>query len=185
MMRFSKGNGRRIFLSSLIWCVLWATLFIALKWDTYWYNSCFCICLGVFTATKEEEILGIIKNHYLPALTISALVFLVNVFCSLFIAKNEFTKFLFSGLGSIFFVITVLILLMKVRIRNKMWSFLSEISLEVYLIHPLYMKLLRNDYLSISNNIIWGLAVIALTVPTAYWLHLLLSKVASLVRKLR
>lgn len=168
---------------SLLWCAVWVGICLFGGLSIYWCNTCLCISLGIYVALYRQKIDAAVKKHYLLLGAVNTLLFLAAVLCAAFFAKSEFQKFLFSALGSLFFVAEVLLVTMSVRFGNKIWPFLSTISLEVYLTHPLYMRLLRSQLLYIPSDLIWGALVIALTIPTAYCIHAMLTKAAALFQK--
>lgn len=184
MMKMFKEKFDLFLWGSILYCVIWALLCYSLKRDTYWYNACFCAPLGIWVAIKEKQVFQVVKNHYCVVLLITVGVLTTAVICGLTIANSELEKFFFSCSACIAFAIFVHLFAMKFRINNRIWLFLSGISLEVYLTHPLVMRFLRGSFIRIENDVIWGLAVIIITIPLSYLLHLMFGNVISTVQQL-
>lgn len=89
-------------------------------------------------------------------------VFYLPVYCAwggasgLLIARNA---------ASISFVLVVIILLHWFSLGNKVTMWLGECSYEIFLLHPLFIEILRPW---IENDMVYALLVIAVTILTAY-----------------
>ena len=72
----------------------------------------------------------------------------------------------------IVFLFLVLLLMLKVRFSNKVLQFLGEISLELYLIHNLFLMGLRNpEMINIRGTFSYVIAVLVCSLVLAFLLH--------------
>ena len=70
------------------------------------------------------------------------------------------------------FVMIVLLLIMKLRFKNPVLSFLGKISLEIYLIHGLFLEMFRCPYkIYITNNLAYLAACVICAVLFAFLIH--------------
>ena len=72
------------------------------------------------------------------------------------------------------FATSLIMLSMKIQLRSKLILIISEISYELYIIHGLWLNLLKSNLLYIQNNILYSLLVILCSLISAY----LINKVA-------
>ena len=122
----------------------------------WWYNTSLIFPFGMLFAKHKEHIVDFMKHFYgLVLITVTVI----------FVALNKATEYAlntysyWSEFGTdkgyddklrclivqcpmvLFFVLLVLLIGMKLRIGNRFLKFLGEISLELYLIHNLFMGL--------------------------------------------
>lgn len=83
----------------------------------------------------------------------------------------------------IFMVVTFLLITMKVQFKNKVLSFLGKISLEVYIIHNLFIMSLRD--IIPTNDFLFILSVYVLSISMAVILHVFDKKLIQLVSEKR
>lgn len=158
----------------------------------WWYNATIAFPMGAIIGRFQKNIVTFFKKYYIPALITSLLLF-VTVFIleESVLAKygyynnmmvtpkisGQFLTFILQSLLCIQFLWLVLILNMKIEIGNKILSKIGLISLELYMIHDLYIRtLFPNTKIPIVLK--YGL-VILLGILTATLIHL----VAGYLRK--
>ena len=82
-------------------------------------------------------------------------------------------------ISALTFVILVVLIGMKVKIGNKVLAFLGTFTLEIYLVHPLFVQLFGFAFMNdsgkplyhIQNQFLYILAVILPALPIAFILH--------------
>ncbi len=176
-------NHKWIILCGSIWYIAWILLCWKINYSAWWFNTAHLLILGLIWATYETKINIIVKKHYkLIAL------FVWICFIALFIFQDkiiplfphQFTlSFVFQFFLTLLFVCGVILLSMKIRIGNRMFDHLGNISLELYLVHGLFIQ-----YLKIQNEFVRCLAVIVLSVVTAFILHIAISCILKKYRNL-
>ena len=115
----------------------------------WWYNSTLIFVVGMIFAYKEELLLGLIKKFYNMYMVITAVLFVV--FCrvthNMLIHHGYWTdknsdKYmtLFSQLFQcLFFMLLIIGILHKARFSNKALSYIGKVSLEIYLVHNVFI----------------------------------------------
>lgn len=122
----------------------------------WWYNSTILFFIGMIIARFENPVKAFVKRNYRMLISIFACLFLVLHFLTVSIIEEEggyWTEFAgISWIESVLdkfetlavqmpmiicFVLLVLIIGLKVKVKNRILSFLGTISLELYITHRL------------------------------------------------
>lgn len=153
----------------------------------WWYNSTLMIFIGILVARYKNAIVSFAKKVYwimLPACM--GLTVLFYMLTSYMLRTYSYWSETETNPGYmdkfrclscqipmiIFFVFSVLLLTMKAQIKNPVLDFLGKISLELYLIHNIYILSFRaNPARSISNNVLYIIAVLVCAILTAWVLN--------------
>lgn len=157
----------------------------------WWYNTAHFFCLGLLFARYEAIVVNKIKKHYV--------LYVIAAFVSMFVfyILSEFAQGIFSYYGETFqanfkvlrrwvcllsqiaascsFVFFVFMLGMKIKIGNKVLSFMGTITMEFYLIHGLFVELFGYCFIFddlpslyyIRNVALFVAVVVILSVPSA------------------
>ena len=163
----------------------------------WWYNSVFMIPLGMILARHEGEVLAHVKRNYgkylllhlaliVPAFKLSAMAlehfgYFNDVFP--YGAKCKLISLLSQMLCVYLLVGLILLLGMKVSIGNRVLSFLGKYTLEIYLIHGIFVEVFDHEFagmlppipspLPVSNPLTYTILIILATLP----LSLLLGRI--------
>ena len=132
----------------------------------FWYYSLPAFPAGMFWAAWERKILPRMDRHYGLWLAGS---FLFFGLCFGGALKTFGTVFFWGTACTLPFFVVVL--LRRCRFRNPALHFLGGISFELYSIHGLFLLLYRSDLIYIGSDLLWGAAVLASTIPTAWLLN--------------
>lgn len=159
---------------------------------TWWYNTLHLFAVGVITARHREAILRAAKKHYVLLLVIS-----VALFAALFSIGNYYyatcgvfhlppseplrvtLEPFMQASSAVLFVFIMAMLGLKIRIGNKALRFLGTFTLEIYIAHPLFVRLfgfasfddnVRPLYY-IKNQFLYVLAVLVISLPLAFGIH--------------
>ncbi len=159
---------------------------------TWWYNTTHMFAVGVITAKHKDRIISVLKKGYpiwlILSLAITVSGFYISSYYYDFVTtfKLEWQESAYSiaeitgqVLSALFFVIFVILVGMKVKIGNKVLLFLGVSTLEIYLVHPLFVQLFSFAFIRpsaaplyhIENPFLYAAAVVAVSVPLAYALH--------------
>ena len=156
-------------------------------YGTWWYNSVPAFIAGLLFAKNKETIINRSKKSYILILILSVLI-TISCFSIALIDKNIINRFVIliaQMICSVSFVITVLLLGMKIKIGNRFLAFLGSITLEIYLIHGLFVQLFGYCFITeaslskyyIKNLPLYVLVVLVLTIPLAFLLHFVVGKI--------
>ena len=85
------------------------------------------------------------------------------------------TELWLPAINAVVFVICALLLLLKLRVGNRIMAFLGEISFEIYMTQGLFLLLFRSDLIFIENNVLFSLVTVFGTIAVAWVIHLALS----------
>ena len=175
------------------WYILLCFMFSPGSW---WYNTVHLFLFGIIVAKNKEKILAFLQKGYVLWLILSLLITAAGYFWAGYYslipgiaeipaveALYYFTQIITQMVSAFSFVIFVLLLGMKIEIGNKVLAFLGGFTLELYLVHPLFVQLFGFAFLKdnvrplyyIRNPFFYCLAVIALTIPVAFGIHKLVS----------
>lgn len=181
LMCICKKNYRSMIILSCMWYPVYALFCIKMGYGSWWYTSTPVLIIGMFWAVYEEKIIDVINNHNsIIPLTwgLFAVSFLFQNKLKIFIPSYG-TELIFSVVTVSLFAVSVVLFSVKFRFGNKILAFLGSISLEIYLIHGLFIKVLRSDKLYIRNELIWAVLVVGASVAAGYILHIFFSAVIS------
>lgn len=154
----------------------------------WWFNSSSLFLIGVLTARYEKPIMNFSRKYYYPLLALSAFLFSllyphsIRVFDQIeallhnehiFVKEmlNNWIAFIWQTLAVISFVAFLFFLTLKVRFSNRFLIFLGERSFELYLIHGLYLVLLRGESVYITSDFLYTLLVLLLSLLSCAVMH--------------
>lgn len=193
----------------LIAVFVYGTVCFFISPGSWWYNTPHLFVFGVFFARNREGLLKKMKKAYMPLLLCSLA---VTVVCFLLASyyyqileamKVPYQSFLYNGhfwkwnepllqmISATTFVLFVLLVGMKVKIGNKILAFLGTFTLELYLVHPLFVQMFGFMFVNdsgkplyhIKNSFFYVLVIIALAVPLAFLLNRLMKFVKKKLMK--
>ena len=186
-------NEKTAYVSMAIFIACYIALSITLRhgqwWlqGEWWYNTCFLFYIGMLIARFEKGLTATIKKYYVLILPIAIAAFVVMYKISNY-TLGKFSYYAQTETASgypeslicfftqlptvILFVAVVFILCMKLTFSNIILRFLSKISLELYLIHYLFLLLYKSDIINISNDLLYVTLVVISSVAAAFLLHL-------------
>lgn len=145
-----------------------------LSFGFWWYSTALLPVLGIAWATYERQILKFIRKSYfvlLPLLLLAFVALSLYKWPLYWLIPSVWTELTLTIILSLLFVVTALLLSLKLKVGNKILDFLGSISFEIYMTQGLSMLLLRNDYLKITNDSVWSVSVILLTIVLSFFLH--------------
>lgn len=142
----------------------------------WWYNSTWTFFVGMLIARYKESLLSFAQKHYRMLLPVLTVLFLVMHGITIYMLshvgywkewdgypgyKEKFLTWLVQGPTVIIFVLTFLLLTMKVQFYNPIIKFLGKIAIELYLIHNIFILYLpyviKNEFLYILCVYVGGI----------------------------
>lgn len=170
---------------TLLYCLLCRLLYV----ETYLYNSIIAFPIGIFFAKYDEKICSLTKKHWLPVFLITTIILaLLLIIC--LDERRHYTDFhtIMQIISTIFFCLTITFLSMKVKFENKVFSFLGGMTLEIYLVHVLFVEIFAAKFIGylepifyIKNPILYSAAIFILTIPLAFGVKLLRIKLPQFI----
>lgn len=156
--------------------ILFFTVYRCMTWNSgtgQEWGMLFCFWTGVIWGENESKITAFIKEKY-PVCLVGSILSTI-LFCGMFLLNydNLTGKLLFRNVGTACFVIMATILLMTVRLNNSICQKLGTISLEIYLIHYLFVNIVTRY----DNSVLAVYVSIIATIISACLLHPLIVRV--------
>lgn len=160
----------------------------------WWYNTTILMLMGILFAKWQQQILGFVRKFYGIVLIVSVLLVAFFYNRTMYMIQNvgywyewegypgykeKWQTLAFQAPFVILVVFTVIVILQKIKIGNKILDFLGAIALELYLIHNLFLL-----YMPIRNRVGYIIACYAASIPVAVLLHLLDRKLIGLIRRI-
>ena len=189
--RFCRKDGIAIALL-IAATVLYAWVCDRMVFGTWWYNTAGVFAVGVIFVKAEQKIIRLWKKAYYLIFPVTVALMLLCFFFSRELASSLYgmEDYRFYQLSRILtvttqfigctsFVFFLLLIGMKYRFHNRALDFLSSISLELYLIHGLFVQLFSFSYfdsvypplLYVKSVPLYTAIVLALSIPAAWALH--------------
>lgn len=169
-MHLCGKNHRLMILCACIWVVVYIFGCKYLGCDEWWFNTPHLLVLGMIWATYEADILRIVTKHYLAALLLIVLGFSATFLAAVYISAPYITLLL-RMTASAFFVPLVLLLSLKATIDHPILNFVGDISLDLFLIHGLWITGIRSNLLHIGNDALFCFVVLGGSIVSAVALH--------------
>jgi len=146
-----------------------------------WYQTVPCIVLGMVYCYKKNWIDTILGKRVWTIFVLSLMSFVVCVMLS----ELSRIDVVFDVLYSIFFVcatITLSYILYNTSIiNNKLFALCGNYSLEIYVAHGFFLRLIQLKY--IENKLMYILTVIICTIITSVVMKIIYAKIVSLFEK--
>lgn len=162
----------------------------------WWYNTVFLFYAGLLFARFEKSILKGFKKLYYVLLPAAVGIFIYLFHYSVKIlykysywceydptlSRQEIIMHRFMCLWPqilvmLVFVIGVLLIMLKLHFSNPVLNFLGKISLELYLIHGLFIDLFHSEFFNIQKDEFYVGAVVLASIVSAFLIWLLVSKI--------
>ena len=177
--KFFGGKSKKTAICSIfVLQVLLTILLIFAGFADIWYISNFAFIFGIFISFNKTKIDFIIKKYYLVFAFSSFVLF--AVFSILPTVIGFYT--IFRMLSTVSFCLVFMSIIYVIRITSKFWSSIGKFSLEIYLLHGfVYMFLHR----FISNDVLWIIVTLVITIPLSYSASLINTKIKKLLKTYR
>ena len=171
---------------------------------TWWYNTSQMFLVGILVAKFEKGFVWLFKKLYVLWLILFAVVTYLGyqvgynmwgIVQNYNLQMNEVQVANWQIFGQLISSLSVALLAMtvslKVRIGNPVNRFLGTITLELYLIHGLFVEIFGPYIIveramsktAIKNNFLYVIVVFAVSVPLAYLMGLLDKRIKNMLTK--
>lgn len=152
----------------------------------WWYNTVMLLFVGMLWARLEDVLLPLIWKIYYPLLVITVAGFYVmwrwnlktlslyGYWCEYRGGSGipERYRTLSVQLPTIIlFTFIVILLMMKLKVGNRLNRFLGMICIELYLIHRMFLQFYRSGAASIKSDNMYVLTVVFVSIVSAFLLH--------------
>jgi fucose 4-O-acetylase-like acetyltransferase len=180
---------------------------IRFKYGTWWFNTPHMFLVGILLAKYEDRFFESCKKLYVLRLIGTILLCIVfwflgdnagGIYLMVFHHPYDFVygyrcdlvAAIFQFIYTLSFMSLYYLISMKLKIGNKVLSFLGKFTLELYLVHGIFIHMfgykMINDGVKpvyyIENVSLFVLVVLALSIPVSYVLSLLDKKVGKALK---
>lgn len=183
LMRLFRQNYTAICTGSVLFYIAWIFFARAMHYESYWYNTAVCFCFGLWASVYELRLVDFLRKHYLAAWITVFPLFLIFLFLSFFLHLPPVIQLFVRHACAASFLVVVLLTSLKFYTNNKLLDLFSDLSLELYLCHRLFIRLLRSHFLFIQSEPLWILLVALLSCICAALLHKLFRRLNEYTRK--
>lgn len=170
----------------------------------WWYNTILVFLFGIIYARNEIAIREKIEANYKRAVVISLVLTVVSFAGAQILSGSNIVadeQMLYSRMqliiamirtvNSCLFVLLLIMISMKKEINSKYLSFIGELTLEIYLLHGVFVQIFASEYLSgfdlsvcyIQNPFIYTILVLILSVGSAFVLHKVIGLIFLFIKK--
>ncbi|MDO4294373.1 MAG: acyltransferase [Eubacteriales bacterium] len=166
----------------------------------WWFNSSSLFFLGIWAGDHDRALTVFLKKNYRPLTLLSVPVFLLFYGFSVYVtnafpypandpaplsvsALTSWFDLLWQTLAVVSFCLMVTLFSMKLKCSNAALRFLGSISLELYLIHGLFIHLFKGQLITIKSDVLFVAAVLSCSLLAASLLYGLLRRCASALEK--
>ena len=177
------------------------------QYGTWWFNTPHMFLMGIIVAKYSDKVFERAKKLYglkLAIVIILCLIFYVlgdsaggiyltinkHPYMAPYAYRCDLISGIFQFLYTFAFVSLYYLLSMKLKIGNKVLAFFGTITLELYLIHGIFIHMFSYYMIHegvkpvyyISNVFLFVLVVLALSVPISYGVSIIDKKVGKALR---
>ena len=165
-----KTSKQAVLVGMTVFCLLYTGLGIQLGFGQWWYMSSHLLVVGMAWALYEDRILSFCKKGYWPCLLLFsfAFLFLWQFFDQIYALRPApGTRLGILMVRNFVFTLAFVLFTMKVKLGNPILDQLGRVSLELYMLHPVFLFLFHSRFIYIESDFLYCLAVIAATIISA------------------
>lgn len=167
---FSSDNQK---LLAVVFCMFAYCLLCLIQGrGPYSYVSVFAFPMGILWCHKQDQIdkmLRIKKNYFLW-LILNFVFFCITLLLGNYPILPKMCMITLRCLSSLFFVLCVLMLVMKIRISFSILQFLGRISSNIYTLHGIFILLFKDNF-PILNPFLYTIFVLVCSITLSYLLY--------------
>jgi len=178
-----------IIIAGVILYILFCNHFMYGGW---WYNTILAFPAGILYSKKETGIHEKITAHYKRYLILTVVLTIVMFYAgeivqmfeyeiekSISYPQGQMIIAIIRSVAAVLFAFSFVVISMKVRIGNRILDFTGKITLEIYLVHGIFVQMFSYEFLQgsgkriqyISNPLVYVTVVFILTFITAFILN--------------
>ena len=183
IFKYCKYDWSKILCMSSAICI-YSAICIAVGIGSSWYLTIYSVIVGMIWAEKKNEIDKYLssKRNYILILFATLIFFMICMILSKLI-NNIIIKQIMMMLAFASFSCMFIELSIKVRVNNRITSYLGTISLSVYLLQGIFLDLFENYF--INSKIIYAMATCVCTICAAIILQPFINMVNRYLKNLK
>lgn len=158
--KLAKGKDKRLVITGtclVVYCLLCGFLGLT----STWYESVFCVPLGMLFALKKDTIDDILNDKAWMIAAVSGVTFVISCLASYLLPRGLIFKIISSVLFAVCVIALAFVFQKTKIINNRVCQLLGRYSLEIYASQGFMLLLRRGHSLHIDNVFIYLCAVLA------------------------
>ena len=170
-VRLFRNRPGMVVLSNVLLCVVYTGACIGLGYGSEWFKSIAAYPMGLLWALCEAPVLERIKKTWLLWLAAAAVLLGGSMLAQMLygnLSAPAVTQAIISNLTIIFFISCLVLVVMKIRLGNRLLAHLGKLSLEIYLYHGMFLILARPLLTGPDRAFVYFLAVLSGTLVFAH-----------------
>lgn len=159
--------------------LLLVVFFVFINWGSNWYISTLAFPLGCYVASEKDKIASFINKYKICFILVFSVIIIVSTYYSkilnvlhLEIFDITLIKTILNIISNLLFCLLIYSLSCFFIVDNRIISFLSSISYELYMIHGLFIALF-SKIAPINYDFLRILAILLCSISSAYLLNIL------------
>ncbi|MFY9263642.1 MAG: acyltransferase [Actinomycetaceae bacterium] len=143
-----------------MWWGGWIWLCTELDYGLWWYNTAHMLIIGMIWALVGDKVVSSLPINVLWVFPVAG--YLIT---AIRIRENgdllvpiSYGSLTWAQLTTVFFILSWLFFMMKLRVGNQIARYLGGIAIEVYLAQGIFQTWLRSDYLYIDSDFYYAVA---------------------------
>ncbi|MCD7803001.1 MAG: acyltransferase [Clostridiales bacterium] len=171
-------SGKRLWLTTglcFVGSLAWMVICHEMGYGDWWFYSCFTLNAGMLWVLVHERVEDWFQKQFwikeAGALVACIVLYYAATILPQYIGMQTLIYLGCMQMSAIMFCVFVIALGMRIRFNGRCLALLGECSLELYLIHGLFMTIFRSDKLYLESDILYSLAVLLAAVLAAFLLH--------------
>ena len=171
----NKTSGRCHEVKMFLYTLVYIIIVYSIGFERCWYVSVIMFPLGMLYADKENDLVAF-ANRYRARIWLIPMMMGITGACFIMqTVVSSIVAYMALTIALVFVMISI-----EVERIGKIgvFSFLSAISYEIYLCHGVAMKMFRGKYLNITEDWMFVIAVVALTLILASVVKFIVSRLA-------
>lgn len=152
-----------------------------------YFQSVFAFESGILWAIYKEKIDRSLKRekYYFLFLILAFFIFSLTLLIgNLNLSNVVLINIISKTMSSVFFVVLVLLIVMKIELKNKLTSYLGKIFFEIYIIQWVGIRLWHSQKLYIKNDLIYLCVSVLTTIVLAIIIHPMINFINKKIKEL-
>ena len=138
---------RRLPVAMTVFTLLYMIVVNALGYGFWWSNSCLAFAAGIWMCYGKDTFTEFFKKRYFIKMPLLAVIFALSyAYYCIHNTDRTLWFFILSVINTTSFAVLLAVLSMKIQLKNPILHFIGKMSLEIYLVHALWITWLRKGF---------------------------------------
>lgn len=169
-------DNRKLVIALYCSCFVYMAICIFAKVENYWFESCYMFPLGMSIAMHKDKLFAILRKKKWLTL-IASFLFVFVSYAPYYLRGGLWFEILHIFGFTQFFICLCAV----TNGSSKVLKYLGTISLELYLVHQVPIKMI--SYFGINNNFLGYVVLIAVSVPLAVLINKVCTPIMNFIKQ--